>query len=186
MLTRNVAINRQCFQLLLFKMNKLLKLLSKKPRLILLVGISGSGKSRWVNSIINSKVIIVSYDMLRMEINGNIDDHSNSTKIHLIALKRIVEGLNNGKDVIIDATNVYSKGRRDLLAEIRKLTDVDFIPCAKIFEANPALSKERIRNDIKNNVNRSNVPDEAINRQYQMFCENTHKLEKDGYKIIVV
>lgn len=186
MLTRNVAINRQCFLLLQFKMKELLKMLSKKPRLILLVGISGSGKSTWVKSIINPNTIIVSYDMLRIEINGNIDDHSNATKIHLIALSRIVHGLTEGKDVIIDATNVYSKGRRELLAEIRKLTDVDFIPCAKIFEANPALSKERIHIDIKNNVNRSNVPDEAIDRQYQMFRENTHKLETDGYKIIVV
>lgn len=173
-------------QLLLFNMKNVSKMLSKKPRLILLVGISGSGKSTWIKSIINPNRIVVSYDMLRLEINGNIDDHSNSKRIHLIALDRIVKGINEGKDVYIDATNVHSKGRRELLAEIHEMTDIEFIPCAKIFNPNPNLSKERIKIDIMNGINRSNVPNEAIDRQYQMFCENTHKLEKDGYKIIVV
>jgi predicted kinase len=167
-------------------MENLLKLMSKKPKLILLVGISGSGKSTWVRLHADPNAIVVSYDMLRFEINGNVDDHPNSSKIHLIALSRIVKGLCDGKDVILDATNVYSKGRRELLAEIREMADVDFVACAKIFPANPELSKLRIENDIKAGLNRSNVPVEAINRQYQMFCENTHKLERDGYKIIVV
>lgn len=60
----------------------------------------------------------------------------------------------------------------------------DFNAYAKIFDANPEISKERIRKDIEKGVDRSNVPDFAIDKQYKSFISDLNKVENDGYKLI--
>jgi hypothetical protein len=55
---------------------------------------------------------------------------------------------------------------------------------AKIFDIDPEIAKQRVRNDINTGVDRSNVPNEVIDRQYQTFINDLNKIESDGYKII--
>lgn len=157
----------------------------KELKLIILVGISGSGKSTWLKSIDLTGCVIISPDDIRRELTGSISNQTMNGQVFAIAFSRIVENLEKGNSVIFDATNVTSKSRKTLMNYITEFSDVMPTAYAKIFDANPEISKERVRKDIENGVDRSNVPDYAIDRQYSQLMNDLHLIESDGYTIMV-
>ncbi len=157
---------------------------SGKPKFIIPIGISGSGKSTWVNSLANQGFVVVSPDAIRKELSGDISDQTRNGEVFTIANQRSVDALNNGDNVIFDATNVKSKDRRNLLNHLKDNVSIEFNAYAKIFDSNPDISNMRISKDIENGVDRSNVLPADINRQYQAYLANIDKVEEDGYTII--
>lgn len=155
-----------------------------KPKFIIPVGISGSGKSSWIKSQTDSNTKVVSPDDIRREILGSVNDQSRGSEIFNIAYQRVIDALNTKNSVIFDATNVSSSDRRNMLKYIKNNVNIDFDAYAKIFDVNPDITKERIKKDIEAGVDRSNVPPEAIDRQYEKFIGGLDNLEGDGYKII--
>lgn len=154
------------------------------PKFTILVGISGSGKSYWIKSNIDSNAIVVSPDGIRKELTGDISDQSRNKEVFPIAFKRAVDALNSGKSVIFDATNVVSNLRKNMLDYMRQNVTNDFKALAKIFDVDPKVAKERIRKGIESGHDRSNVPDEAVDRQYRNFLNDLGRIESDGYEII--
>ena len=157
---------------------------SGKPKFIIPVGISGSGKSRWISSLENQGFEVISPDEIRRELTGSISDQSRNKDVFPLAFERSVEALNAGKSVIFDATNVTSKTRKQMLDHMKENVTRDFDAFAKVFEADPEISKQRIARDIEAGVDRSNVPPEAIDRQHGNFLADLDKIEADGYNIM--
>lgn len=155
-----------------------------KPKLILPVGISGSGKSTWIKSQTDPNTIIVSPDEIRRELSGDISDQSRNGEVWSLAFDRVANALNSGKNVILDATNIKSGDRRRLMNHLKVNVDRPFEGLAKIFNVDPEVAKQRVKKDIEAGVDRSNVPDWAIDRQYQSFVDGVNTLETDGFKII--
>jgi predicted kinase len=155
-----------------------------KPKLILPVGISGSGKSTWIKSQTNPNTVVVSPDDIRRELSGNVSDQTQNAKVWALAFKRTADALNAGKNVILDATNIKSSERKNLMNYMKVHVDKRFEGVAKIFDVDPAVAKQRVKKDIEAGVDRSNVPDWAIDRQYQSFIDGVNTLETDGFKII--
>ena len=173
-------------------MNDIIKIIREefeklnKPKFIITVGISGSGKSTWINRYISEHpdTIVVSPDDIRRELTGSISDQSKNNEVFPLAFDRTIKALNSGKNVIFDATNISSFYRKQMLDELKNKVDVEFIPQAKIFTVDPEVAKKRIQKDINNGVDRANVPPEIIDRQYKQFKQDLNKLENDGFKII--
>jgi predicted kinase len=157
---------------------------SEKPNFIIPVGISGSGKSTWIKTLEGQGYVVVSPDDIRREILGSVNDQSRGNEIFNIAYQRVIDAINSGKNVIFDATNVGSSDRKRMLDFLKQNVNRDFDAYAKIFDADPEVSKERIKKDIEAGVDRSNVPPEVIDRQYQKFIGGLDNIERDGYKII--
>lgn len=157
---------------------------SKKPKLILPVGISGSGKSTWIKSQQDSNTIVISPDEIRKELTGNISDQSKNAQVFEIADKRVADALNAGKNVIFDATNIKSRDRKSLMEYMKVHVDMPFEGFAKIFDVSPEIAKQRVKKDVESGIERSNVPDWAIDRQYQAFINDMNSIELDGFKII--
>ena len=155
-----------------------------KPKFIIPVGISGSGKSTWIKTLVGMGYEVISPDDIRRELTGNISDQSKNNEVFSLAFQRAANALENNKNVIFDATNVSSDLRQKMLNYLKNSVKKDFDAFAKIFDANPEISKERIHKDIEAGVDRSNVPPEAIDRQYKNFLADIDKLESDGYKLI--
>lgn len=155
-----------------------------KPKLILPVGIAGSGKSTWIKSYTDPNTIVVSPDNIRKELTGSISNQSKNSEVWSTAFDKVANALNTGKNVILDATNIKSSDRKRLMNHLKVNVDKPFDAFAKIFNVDPEVAKQRIKKDIESGVDRSNVPDFVIDRQYQNYIDDINLLEPEGFKII--
>lgn len=117
------------------------------PKLLIPVGISGSGKSTWIKSNINSNTIIVSPDEIRKKLTSDISNQTKNGEVWSIAFNEIANALNN-KNVILDATNISSTDIKRLINYLKQHVNKPFNAYLKIFITNPEIPKERIKNDI--------------------------------------
>ena len=84
-----------------------------KPKLWIMVGLSGSGKSTVAKEIavMEENTIIVSSDAIREELTGKVEDQTKNDEVFKIFHKRIRKGLEN---IIISyfliLTNVIKRG----------------------------------------------------------------------------
>ena len=79
-----------------------------------MVGISGSGKSFHANKLqtsLNAKLIET--DALRQELLGSVQDQTQNGRIFAVARDRVNKFLAEGHNVIIDATSLNPKERKD-------------------------------------------------------------------------
>ena len=134
-----------------------------KPKLIVMCGISASGKSTIAKQLAEKEnCIIVSSDAIRAELcNGNISDQSKNDEVFKFFYKRIRENLLAGNNVIADATNITLRSRRSIF------NAVNGIDCEKI----GYIVAKKIVNCIKDNHNndRVAVPDYVIDKQIKKF-----------------
>ncbi len=79
---------------------------------VLLVGVSGSGKSTFAKNVFGSSSLIVSSDECRKEICGDEANQSVTTKAFELFYKKIEEGIKSGQRVIADATNLDKFSRK--------------------------------------------------------------------------
>lgn len=99
-----------------------------RPSLILLVGIPGSGKSTYAKSYIPDcpkQVIHLSSDSIRAELYGDESIQGNPADVFSLMQKRAVEALNNGNDVIYDATNITRKDRGGIIGICPKFAKIE-------------------------------------------------------------
>ena len=147
-------------------------------KLILPIGISGSGKSYIYNKDY-SDCVQVSPDLIREELTGSISNQSKNKEVFKLAFERVDEYLNKGEDVFFDATNV-NKGQRKSFTDKYKNTDIEVIYV--VLPADIDLSWKRIRTDIENEKNRSDVPYFALVRQKGMY-DNSLELGFDDENV---
>jgi len=97
-----------------------------KPTLWLLVGIPASGKSTAAASIVerNPNYIHISRDAIRYSMLGDEESYfAHEEDVFTEFCRQIQEGLNNGKNVFADATNLHWHSRGKLIRSL-KLQDV--------------------------------------------------------------
>lgn len=134
-------------------------------RLILPIGISGSGKSYIYNKDYKD-CVQVSPDLIREELTGDISNQTKNKEVFKLAFERVDEYLNKGQDVFFDATNV-NKSQRKNFTDKYIGTEVEVIYV--ILPADIDLSWKRIRKDIREGKNRSDVPYFALVRQKEQY-----------------
>ena len=71
-----------------------------KPKLMLLVGLSGSGKSTIAQKLAeeNPNTVIVSLDAIREELTGKVEDQTENEEVFKIFHNRIRKNLENKKE----------------------------------------------------------------------------------------
>lgn len=132
--------------------------------LIIMCGISGSGKSTYIKNHFSHENI-VSPDLLRKQLTGDISDQSRNRDVWQSAYNKTEYYLSTGKNVVFDATSVRNASLNKLIEiAFNCKQDVQIIVMKDSSELE--LCKARIKEDIKNGVDRSNVPDYAVERQY--------------------
>ena len=137
--------------------------------IVMPIGISGSGKSRLYN-ISYSDYEKVCPDDIRYELTGNISDQTRNGSVFKIAEERIDKCVALNKDVYYDGTNLNKKLRKKFVEKYRGTEGVKIVYV--VLPADIELSNERIRKDISDHKNRSDVPYDVLERQMKMYEEN--------------
>ena len=133
---------------------------NNKPILIIMCGLSGSGKSAIATQLAQQyKAKIVASDEIRKEIPFR-EDQSQNEQVFRVFHNRIKRYLENGTNVIADATNVTFKSRRSILNKILK------IDCYKICYIIPKRLEDCIRD---NKFEKHAVPEYVIDKQVRHF-----------------
>lgn len=97
-------------------------------RFIMLVGISGSGKTTYAKHFVETKaqegeeIVILSSDDIREEIYGDASIQKDPARVFAILNERTFNELKAGRSVIYDATNLIGSRRKEMVAAVRKIT----------------------------------------------------------------
>lgn len=134
---------------------------SKKPTFIMMIGLSGAGKTTRAKEIKKKYGFeLLSSDALRKQLLHDENDQTQNPYIFDEMKKRTIKYLSEGKSVIYDATNLTVKNRKDILQRVGKLE------CKRI----AYIMRTPFAVCIKNNAERKrNIPTEAIEKQMGKF-----------------
>ena len=93
-----------------------------KTKLIILVGVSGSTKSTFAEKYIKEhpNTILLSSDAIRKALTGDESDQKSTPQVFSILKYRLEQGLKTGKSVMVDATSLNLKERRDYIDAAKK------------------------------------------------------------------
>jgi predicted kinase len=143
------------------------------PELIMLIGISGCGKTTFSSTI---EALLVSSDSIREELYGDEAIQNDPSKVFQIAHERVINALKENKNVVFDATNVTTFARKSLLD---LLTEV---PCKKtgvLFLTTPEVAIQRQK------MRTRQVPENVIYRQYATLMREINDIPSQFDDIVI-
>ena len=153
-----------------------------KKKIIIPVGISGSGKSTYfMKKILRGKIssnMIVSPDAIRRELTGNVSDMSQDKEVWATTFVRLRVAIEKYGLAVLDATNTTKF--------LRVRTLAPFNDCRKeaiVFECDPEVAISRVNTDLKLNVDRSAVPPEVIRKQFKNLNKGLNSLKYEFNKV---
>lgn len=139
------------------------ELKSLGPSFVMTIGLPGSGKDTYYNTYLKDYYTMISSDLIREEVFGDINDQTHNTEVFEIMFERTVRALNDNKSVYYNATNLSSRRRTNFLKTLKKRVKVDFNAEALIFAP-------YFENCCKNNLERERtVPQYVMNRMIKNF-----------------
>lgn len=136
--------------------------------IIIPIGISGSGKTRLYN-MRYSDLTLVSPDLIRKELTGSISDQKKNKEVFEEVDRRVEDLVKKGESFFYDATNVNPEFRKKFVEQFRG-ADVKVIYV--VLPVDMQVSYMRIKEDLKNNVDRSKVPFEVLIRQKGFYNQS--------------
>lgn len=156
------------------------------PKIYLTIGISGSGKSKFAKVLAEAtKSIEINADNIRKSL-GDISSQENNFIVWKEVDRRTIANLAGGENVILSNTNLHLRG----INELRKKFPFNEINLFIMDDStNVDLCKERVKKDLENGVERSDVPMEVIDKQFMDFTNLILELRKglpDFTKAVVV
>ena len=140
-------------------------------KLIVMVGLSGSGKTTRAREYY-SNATIISSDDIRASYFGDVNNQKHNGQVFDIMFKHTVRELMLGNDVVYDATNLSSKRRQSLIKNVRAAvgSNVSFRAHVVVTSYENCL--------VRNAARKRHVPVEVIKNQLLSFQTPT---EEEGF-----
>lgn len=131
----------------------------EKTKFFMMIGLPGSGKSFYAKELAEREnAVIISSDAIRGELWGDESDQREPEKVFSLVHERIRENINNGKNVIYDATNLVKRYREGFLKDAGDAEKI-----AVIIATEPDVVKQQ--NSSRTRV----VPEEVIDNMLKKF-----------------
>lgn len=134
--------------------------MSRVPILNILCGVPASGKSTYAKTLEAKGYVVLSSDKLRKELFGDENDQTHNEEVFNTLYNRAQILLENGYDVVIDATNINIKSRRKALSHFNRVN------CIKVCTVICTPYATLIEND---RLRDRQVGEEVINKYIQSF-----------------
>lgn len=149
------------------------------PKLYILCGIPGSGKTTWAKGFLMDAVY-VSRDEIRFSLLKNGEEYfSHETEVYKEFIYEIAQALTHGYDVIADATHINKDSRGKLTLAIDEyFTEYQIVYVAFPIDIKVAQERNIMRDGLKR------VPPVAIQTMYDRFSMPT--LQEDSRAIDVL
>lgn len=98
-----------------------------RPKLILLVGIPGAGKTTYAEKYMqeHSNIAYLSSDKIRKEMWGSEATQGDNNEVFYRMQSRAIASLNYGRDVIYDCTNLTRKERASIISQCPKFVHIE-------------------------------------------------------------
>lgn len=134
------------------------------PKLEILIGLPGSGKSTYCKEKreSNSNSVYLSSDKIREELYGNESIQGNPAEVFALMQSRTIEALKSGTDVFYDATNLTRKDRSGILVAtpkyVYKQATVVFAPYEMCVERDAARERSVGKEVIDRMIRRFQPP----------------------------
>lgn len=141
--------------------------------LVVLVGVSGAGKSTFAARHF-APTQIVSSDHCRGVVSDDENDQSASADAFALLHTIVDIRLRRGLLTVVDATNVQSRARADL---VRIAKDNDVLSTAIVLDVPEALARERNRGRAERDFG-----DHVIRRQRRDLRQSVKRLSREGFR----
>lgn len=150
-------------------------------QVILMVGCPGSGKSTWSKNAasVNNDIVRLCPDEYRAKLGEGEEDQSVSEQAFAAVKRDMAEALKNGISVLIDATLMYRKARKDFI-HIAKQYEAKVI--AVVFEVDEKTAIER--NAKRASEGGRNVPTHIIQNMLSKYQRPSTEEGFDEIKFI--
>ena len=146
-------------------------------KVVVSVGASGSGKSTYLQKNYPTYACICPDD-IRKQLTGDVNNQSKNVLVWKVAYTALNTSCKNGVDVVVSATNLTWKGLKELLSYVEN-AECEIL----LFKdsENWQLCRDRVAEDIKNGVDRSNTVNVRVGDSYliQAMSEK-YKILKSG------
>ncbi|MCM1223783.1 MAG: ATP-binding protein [Lachnospiraceae bacterium] len=156
-------------------------------KIIVPIGISGSGKSKlYLDEFKDKGYILVCPDNIRKKLTGDISDQSKNKEVFEYANTLIDIYIRYNVNVYFDATNLNKKLRKKFVNKYKDNPNVEIH--YYILPADIKLSNERIQKNLSNNIDRSKVPYDVLERQIKMYNDTIKKGfgDENVHKVIMI
>ena len=144
-------------------------------KVYLLVGSPGSGKSTWRKDFIskNPNTKCVCPDEYRAIIGGNAANQAVSFQAFCACYDDMKQYLDQGKDVIVDATNMYRRTRKKFI-QIAREKSASVV--AMVFEVDKPTLLKRIAKRVSEGG--MNVPENVVDNMLSKYqCPDTNEVD---------
>lgn len=157
------------------------KRMKDAPKIALTVGISGSGKSHFAKKFCQANDFVeLNLDNFRKQISGDISNQNVTFEAIKERDKQLEHHLQLNHNVMLSDTNLHARNINSIAKRFPHLdVEVFFITDSD----NVQLCKDRIADDLQDGVDRSNVPNEVVDRQYENYIKMKDATFEENVKV---
>lgn len=158
--------------------------MSDAPVIYMSVGISGSGKSKFADFMKwPLQAFEINADNIRKEF-GDVSDQEKNDMVWKKVDRLTTAHLAAGDSVFLSNTNLHWKGIKNL---IEKYPYNKVVVYVMLDSYDPELCYVRVKNDLADGKDRSNVPEDVIKqKQYNNFLKTVELLKENKSKCLTL
>ncbi len=146
-------------------------------RIILLVGVPGSGKTTLAAKIGEKGFTIMNADSIRKELYGDANEQGDPAQVFKLFFERMEKFMEDGTDLIIDNTNANPLHRKEILDRARKFEYGDIQLWLMDTPLNVCIARNKGRE--------RQVSDEIVSKMHMTLSRSGRPSREEGKLVLI-